>query len=240
MQGMQQQASQPEWINKTEAAERLKMSTRAVLDIASKGKIISKRERDPKTRQLAVVLNAADVERYAYEREHPEEQEIRTQSLVMGQLHREAQGVMSSSMHVLAAIRASDARGKLGPDHETEHYRIKEWTKPGPDSQFHKFKVDGPGNHDYLYIALEESCGPQLILGLEKAYQAGLIASEERKQQWVTVDQAASITGLPASTIKALIEVDAVLKAIDCGPRPGGRYRIKRSELDEINGQVAV
>lgn len=227
---MQHQPVQPEWIGKNEAAERLNLSTRAVLDAASKGKIRSEKQRDTKTRQMAVMLNAADVERYAYEREHPEE----SQPVAPGHTFAMVARTLNRGIPV-PMIRASDERGKLGLSHETEHYRIKEWTKPGPDCEFHKFKVDGPGNHDYLYIALEESCGPQLLQGLEAAYQAGLNAAGVVKQSWVTVDQAESITGLPASVIRNLIEAQQ-LKAIDCGPRPGGKYRIKRSDLDALEG----
>lgn len=50
---------------------------------------------------------------------------------------------------------------------------------------------------------------------------------------WITIDEAAEISGLPASTIKGLIELTQ-LPAIDCGPRPGGRWRIKRSDLEKL------
>lgn len=62
-----------EWIGKNEAAARLKMAPRSVLALASAQKIITKRDRDPKTQQVATMFSAADVERYGYERDHPEE-----------------------------------------------------------------------------------------------------------------------------------------------------------------------
>lgn len=236
MQPQSLRTAETEWIDKWEASKRLNLGHRAVLDAAAKGKIRSMKGKGSKGPQLSMLFHAGDVERYAYEREHPEENAkgILTNFPMPEPLRYETR-LMEMTLANGLTIRASDARGKLGLDHETEHYRIKEWTKPGPDCQFHKFKVDGPGNHDYLYVALEESCGPQLILGLEKAYQAGLNAAGGGKQQWVTAEQAASITGLPASVLAGLIK-SAALKAIDCGPRPGGRYRIKRSDLDALEG----
>lgn len=67
---------QTEWINKTEAAAQLKISERTVLQLASSGKIISKKERNPGSNQTAVQFNAADVERYGFERDNPKEKPI--------------------------------------------------------------------------------------------------------------------------------------------------------------------
>jgi excisionase family DNA binding protein len=64
-------ATIPEWLDKHEAAERLGISTRTVLALASAGKIKTQRIRDPKSNQVAVQFNAGDVERYGYERDHP-------------------------------------------------------------------------------------------------------------------------------------------------------------------------
>lgn len=52
---------------------------------------------------------------------------------------------------------------------------------------------------------------------------------------WLTLGEAAEYSGLPKSTLQALIDASQ-LKAIDCGPRPGGRYRIKRVDLDGLEG----
>ncbi len=64
---------QSEWIGKTEAAERLKISERTVLGLASKGRIASKKERNPETNQTAVKFKASDVERYGFERDNHQE-----------------------------------------------------------------------------------------------------------------------------------------------------------------------
>jgi hypothetical protein len=60
-----------EWIRKDAAAERLNVSPRSVLAMAAEGKIQRKQERDPGTNQLVMLLHAGDIERLAYEREHP-------------------------------------------------------------------------------------------------------------------------------------------------------------------------
>jgi len=52
---------------------------------------------------------------------------------------------------------------------------------------------------------------------------------------WLTVDQAAKVCGLPASIIQKLVE-SGKLPALDCGPRPGGRWRVKRTDLDALEG----
>lgn len=164
---MQPQPVQPEWIGKNEAAERLNLSTRAVLDAASKGKIRSEKQRDTKTRQMAVMLNAADVERYAYERDHPEES---------------------------APISVVPARRLPG----------------GSNSQ----------SAEELYQAM---------------YMAELLQRHRVQVPWLNLSEAADYSGLPKSTIEKLIHAQQ-LKAIDCGPRPGGKYRIKRSDLDALEG----
>jgi hypothetical protein len=63
----------PEWIDKAEAAKRLKISERTALALASEGKIATRRERNPATNQVAVQFDAVSVDRYGYLREHPEE-----------------------------------------------------------------------------------------------------------------------------------------------------------------------
>jgi excisionase family DNA binding protein len=52
---------------------------------------------------------------------------------------------------------------------------------------------------------------------------------------WITIDEAAEVSGLPASCIKTLIEAKQ-LPAIDVGPRPGGRWRVKRTDLEKLEG----
>ena len=52
---------------------------------------------------------------------------------------------------------------------------------------------------------------------------------------WLTIDESAAYLGLPASIIQKLVE-SGKLPALDCGPRPGGRWRVKRSDLDALEG----
>jgi len=52
--------------------------------------------------------------------------------------------------------------------------------------------------------------------------------------QWLSLPEAAAYTGLPQSTLRKLIASRKLL-ALDVGPRPGGRWRVKRSDLDAIS-----
>ncbi len=52
---------------------------------------------------------------------------------------------------------------------------------------------------------------------------------------WLTISEAAEYLGLPASTIERLVK-SGTLPALDCGPRPGGKWRVKRSDLDALEG----
>lgn len=54
---------------------------------------------------------------------------------------------------------------------------------------------------------------------------------------WITISEAADYTGLPASILAKLVESGA-LPAIDCGPRVGGKWRIKRTDLDKLEGSL--
>jgi excisionase family DNA binding protein len=52
---------------------------------------------------------------------------------------------------------------------------------------------------------------------------------------WLTLAEAAEYSGLPVSTIRNLIDASR-LPHLDVGPRPGGRWRVKRSDLDALEG----
>lgn len=52
--------------------------------------------------------------------------------------------------------------------------------------------------------------------------------------QWLSLPEAAAYTGLPQSTLCKLL-ASGRLAALDTGPRLGGRWRIKRSDLDAIS-----
>lgn len=59
---------------------------------------------------------------------------------------------------------------------------------------------------------------------------------QEVQKPWITISEAAEVSGLPASTIESLVKSKRLL-ALDCGPRPGGRYRIKRADLDALEAK---
>lgn len=52
---------------------------------------------------------------------------------------------------------------------------------------------------------------------------------------WLTIAGAADYSGLPASYLLGLIAAGE-LKARNVGPRPGGRWRVAKRELDAIEG----
>lgn len=68
--------------------------------------------------------------------------------------------------------------------------------------------------------------------------RAELLAAPETTpgKPWITVSEAAEYSGLPASVISKLAE-SGELPALDCGPRPGGKWRIKRTDLDRFEGR---
>lgn len=68
----------------------------------------------------------------------------------------------------------------------------------------------------------------------EKWY--GIKPIEPRQKPWITISQAADYTGLPVSNILKGVE-SGEIPARDVGPRPGGRWRVKRSDLDALEGQ---
>jgi excisionase family DNA binding protein len=53
---------------------------------------------------------------------------------------------------------------------------------------------------------------------------------------WLTLAEAAEYSGLPESFLHSMIDQGA-LAALDVGVRPGGRYRVRRSDLDQIEGR---
>jgi excisionase family DNA binding protein len=55
---------------------------------------------------------------------------------------------------------------------------------------------------------------------------------------WLTVDEAAGYSGLPASFLLGMIE-ERRLGALDVGVRPGGRYRVARRDVDAIKAPMA-
>ncbi len=83
---------------------------------------------------------------------------------------------------------------------------------------------------------------PRPLLGAAPAMKALPPGSPEleeprpagtRRRLWVTIEDAADITGLPESFLHKLVELGR-LPAFDVGVRPGGRLRIKRADLREL------
>lgn len=164
---MNDQSQQTVWIDKHQAAKQLGVTERRVLKLAQDGKIKAQRQRNPESRQIAVMLNAGDVERLAYEMEHPQE----------------------TATAVVPASKGSTA--------------VKD-----------------------VALVLESLGG---LVALKNG------ESHQHLKPWLTIAEGSEYSGLPKSTILTLIG-SGNLKAIDCGPRPGGRYRVRRVDLDALEG----
>jgi excisionase family DNA binding protein len=74
-------------------------------------------------------------------------------------------------------------------------------------------------------------------LALPSAFPSALPAEET--PPWMTTDEAARHSGLPASFLVRMIEAGR-LAALDVGRRPGGRWRINRADLDAIRGETVA
>lgn len=72
---------------------------------------------------------------------------------------------------------------------------------------------------------------PYEVSALSSFLQSAAVA-----KPWIPLDEAAAYSGLPKSLLLHLIR-QRKLAAFDCGPRPGGRYRVKRSDLDALEGE---
>lgn len=157
-------AIQVQWLTKAEAAKRLDVSERRILEFAQAGVLESAKQRDPASGQMATVIHAGAVERFKDQRDQPRPAEPRDPQAVA--VHR-------------AAVKKPAEPGGIAP--------------------------------------------PQTA-----AQPAPLCA-------WLTLEQAETYTGLPASELLSYIKVGNLL-ALDVGVRPGGRYRVKRADLDAIEG----
>jgi len=62
------------------------------------------------------------------------------------------------------------------------------------------------------------------------------IEAKHYNRPWMTADEAADRTGLPASFLLGLV-VAGKLPALDVGVRPGGRYRIAWRDLEMLTGE---
>ena len=63
-------------------------------------------------------------------------------------------------------------------------------------------------------------------------------AAAPSPRPWLTIGEAADYSGLPAATLRQFVE-SGRLAALDVGVRPGGRYRVRRADLDQLEaGQV--
>jgi excisionase family DNA binding protein len=69
-----------------------------------------------------------------------------------------------------------------------------------------------------------------IFKSLETISERNLRASDRFQKLMLTVDEAAAVSGLPKAFLDRAIKKDGTLKAT----KIGGRYRIKRQDLDEF------
>lgn len=159
----------PGWLTKTSASERLNRSPSRVAALGVEGAIKTQPAQNPVSKQRVTLFHEGDVERLAYERDHPKEV-----SRVPAKLEQ-----------------PSDAFSDLA--------KTGIWSLRGLPR-----------------------------LGFERAELPPL-------KPWLTLAEAAEYSGLPVSMIRAFIDAGS-LKHLNVGPRPGGRWRVKRSDLDALEG----
>jgi hypothetical protein len=61
--------------------------------------------------------------------------------------------------------------------------------------------------------------------------------AQNSPRPWLDIAQASEYSGLPAAAIRDLIR-RGKLRALDVGVRPGGRYRVKLSDLTVLEGDL--
>jgi excisionase family DNA binding protein len=89
-----------------------------------------------------------------------------------------------------------------------------------------------PDNHDRSVMKLAPG-----LRDLAVILEAAGVRPRETKllKPWLSLDEAEEASGLPASTLRALVEMGE-LPARDVGVRAGGRWRVKRADLDALQG----
>jgi excisionase family DNA binding protein len=147
------------------AADRLKLSTRRLADLAAEGKLTRHRAYDPETKREAGMFDAAEIEAFLERRRYE-----------------------------AAGVPVAPAPGALVV-------------------QSRRLPIEGELDMDADWNASMAGVG----------------------RLWLTLAEAAEYSGLPASHLLELIG-ERVLKARDVGVRPGGRLRVRRLDIDAIEG----
>ena len=76
---------------------------------------------------------------------------------------------------------------------------------------------------------------PQQLVELALMVRSALSAPSARL--WLTLNDSVDYSGLPAAILVQCI-ADGKLKAMDVGRRRGGRWRIRRSDLEQFDGGI--
>lgn len=174
-----------EYLDKPQAAKRLGISPRRLLELAASGRIKRHYLKNTRSQRKIVTFKTDDVERLARER---------------------------------------DEQALLPPSyepHSTSQLSLK--------VNKHKGTVHGGSDLASLATLISTKLLPAAPAGPPR--------------EWLTVEEAANYTGLPASFLLELIHKTMELKrlagprlpALDVGVRPGGRWRISKRDLDALS-----
>ena len=131
--------------------------------------------------------------------------------------------------------------------------RLMEISESG--KRIKRYKIEDPETHRevvmFRRVDVEELkrvwtpapivAGPKLLGAGNAAAAAPVLPpappSGDTSLPWLTLDQAATYTGLPAAVLLHLVK-GRRLRALDVGVREGGRYRVRRTDLDQIEGEL--
>lgn len=80
---------------------------------------------------------------------------------------------------------------------------------------------------------------PAALVVHPKTMPESELASTGAGRLWLTLAEAAEYSGLPASILHAMIDAGD-LAALDVGVRPGGHWRVRRLDVDAIEGRFQV
>jgi len=197
---------QSEYVSKTAAAELLGLSVRRILELSLSGAIKRHQVTDPVTKRRQTVFLAAELDRFI---------EIRAPQ-------RNTASPVSDSTRQPATdfVSKAAAAEQLG----LSARRVLELAASGLITR--GYMQDPVTNR-------RQSAFSAADLARLVHHRRGTAAPPDRA--WLTVEEAAHYSGLPASFLISLIE-ERRLGAIDVGEGPpGGRYRVARCALDAIS-----
>lgn len=201
------------WIDKRTAATRLGRSWRRVLDLAKAGEFKSKRERDPVTNQQVVLIHSGSLERYIDSLKPSIDDDLHPPSA-------EALAEIPFTPTVEIDAQEGEAMKQLCAGVVPDNIAAL-----SPIMRIEAFKL--------------RKLATEIAADGEAEKKRAHLERLARPTVWLTLDECAEVTGLPASLVHSLIASGA-LPALDVGIRAGGKWRVKRTDLDAIQGSRLV